>query len=262
MGTSRGYQGPTGGGWTPLKRLVGQFGQGVANAQPGAPTAGQVLARYVGQLGAVAAGALAAGAGGGGGGGGGSARAAATMGPAIVDVGRGVGGFAGSVGAEGLAEALRALDLADLVGRPAGEVAVALLDRLAGANGTMDEQIARMALDDLQRELLGEAQTFEEVEAALTAAVAADAVEGLLMDFYGYALFHQFSRDYFEDLQAKIGLDAANQCVDEVRATIVASLEAKVADRDTSAIDWAGAEGRELAETILRETLTIFSVPT
>jgi hypothetical protein len=189
MGTSRGYQAPTGPGWPPLKREVNDFaaGEGGEDLVPLPPeidpgteapnlppipvlpqrlAAIHLLSRYIAACGGAVAMTRASG---GTGGGGGSVRG---VGRAAARTGRNLGNFAARVGQVGLAQALREFDLGEFVGRSAGDVVVALVDRLCGPGSTMDEALARSALTDLQRDLLGDARTFAEVEERFSAAVA------------------------------------------------------------------------------------------
>lgn len=293
MGTSRGYRAPTSQGWPPLKRLVTQFGGGSGgegplpnpplppeapepspvfppDAQLG-PTPEQLLAQYIavnggavamasaitGGGGAGATGGRGSGGGGGGGGrqGGGGVR---RVGRAVARTGQNLGRFASRVREAGLADALREFDLGDLVGRPAGDVMAGLVDRLCGPGSTMDESLARSALNDLRQELIGDARTFEEVERALSSALERLEVTGLIVRFYGQYLYRMFVRDFSETLAQKVGRDRARRAGANVLRTIRSKLRAVVAGRDPAAINWHGAQGHQLAQRILTTTLQIF----
>lgn len=296
MGTSRGYRAPTGPGWPPLKRLVNQFGGGSGGEGPWpeppippeapepppmppldpqvGPTPDQLLAQYIAvnggavamvspNMGGGGAGAIRGrGSGGGGNGGTGGGRQGGDgvrrVGRAAARTGQNLGGFASRVREAGLADALREFDLGDLVGRPAGDVMAGLTDRLCGPGSTMDESLARSALNDLRQELIGDARTFEEVDRALSAALERLEVTGLLVRFYGQYLYRMFVRDFSEMLAQKVGQDRARRAGARVLRTIRSKLRAVVAGRDPAAIDWRGAQGRQLAQRILTTTLQIF----
>lgn len=287
MGTSRPYGAPTGGGWPPLKKLVTQFGadggsdplpplppfpQPVPPLPPDDPTPSpsispaHLLAAYIGAHGGAAAMAglsSSPGGDGGRGGGGGDGPGAGggrprRIGRPVSRVGQNLGGFATRVGQAGLATALRELGLADLIGRPAAEVTGAIVERLAGPGSTMDATLARIALNKLRQELLGAAKTFEDVERILRSTLEQVQVAGLLIQYYGHYLYERFARDFYERLDNSVGVEKARSSVESVRRTIFASLRAKLAGRNPIEVDWRGAEGRQLAERILAETLQIF----
>jgi hypothetical protein len=287
MGTSRGYRAPTGGPWPSLKRLVTEFGAeggggeldpppdpqpadpqpelpddlGIVTPQPGPRSPQTVLARYVQAHRGGGSGAGAGGSGGGGGTGGGRASGRG-IGRAAPRVGRALGGFAARVGEVGLAQTLREFDLGELVGRPAEEVTVGIVERLCGPGTTMDVVIAQVALNRLHEELLRGARTFEEVAERLQAAMAAPRVGGLVMQFYGHYIYERFSRDFYERLVQRVGGEKARASVESIRRTIFASLRAKVGGREAGSVDWRGPEGLRMADTILEETLAIFGVGT
>lgn len=296
MGTSRAYPTPKGGAWKPLKNRLDRFGSGGGSPVPPVPPFPQplppdlannianagnrptpspivrplrLLSSYIAVNGGVAGMAgmssAASGARGGGGkgrsgsgGGGARPRRARSGRTQAARVGQSLGGFAGRVSQVGLAAALREFDLADLVGRPAQEVATAIVDRLAGPGSTMDASLARIALNKLRQELLGAAKTFEDVERILQATVEQVQVSGLLVQYYGHYLYERFARDFYETLVSKVGREKARNSFDSIRRTIFASLRAKIAGRSASEIDWRGKEGRQLADQILVETLEIF----
>ncbi len=270
MGTSRGYKPPTGGGWPSLKRRINQFGaEGYdADAQPDAPSSvpvngltpqGMLSDYFRVRL----AGSGGSGSGGGGAGGGGSGGAGVQrLGGAASRVGQNLGGFAARVTQVGLAGALEELGLEDLAGRPASEVATALVDRLAGSGSTMDANLARVALNKLRQELLGAAKTFEDVERILMGTLEQVQVAGLIIQFYGHYLFEMFCRDFYEQLVKKVGGEQTRRAIGSIRRTIFSSLRAKIAGREPNTINWRGAEGRQLADRILAETVSIFEVAT
>ncbi len=298
MGTSRAYPTPKGGGWTALKNDLNRFGSGGGSPVPPLPPFPQplpadfpdgivnpgnkpapsptlrplrLLSSYIaangGAAGMAGMGAAAFGTHGRGGKGesgvgrgrGGQKKARGGRSQA-ARVGQSLGSFAGRVSEVGLATALREFDLADLVGRPAREVANAIVDRLAGPGSTMDASLARIALNRLWQELLATAKTFEDVERILQAAVGQVRVSGLLVQYYGHYLYERFARDHYEELISNIGREKARRSFDSIRRTIFASLRAKIAGRNPSDIDWRGKEGRQLADRILKETLDIFKV--
>src|SRR6185503_6598573 len=103
MGTSKGYDMPSGGAWTPLKTDATNF---VKYEGRGSVSPGKLLVDYLRANGGARS--IASGGGKGGGGGGGAARS----------VGRALGGFLSSVGAVGLDQTLEAAGLSDLIGKP------------------------------------------------------------------------------------------------------------------------------------------------
>jgi hypothetical protein len=283
MGTSRGYNAPTDGNWPSLKRQVSQYGGGdggdplppqpdpnqpfpIPNPNPpdGDNNALQIFGNYIQAIGSSRSGGSGSGNSGGGGGsstgGGNNQNITQTIGRAATRVGRNLGSFVTLVTTTGLAEALRQFNLAELIGRSAKEVTLAIVERLSGPGSTMEEDLARIALNKLRQELLGQAKTFEDVEQTLARSLEQIQIVGLVINFYGYYLFERFRRDFYERLRNKVGADRAKNSIERIRRAIFSSLRAKVAKRSAEKIDWRGKEGQQLAERVFQETLRIFEV--
>lgn len=241
MGTSTGYSAPP--AWAELKADVTR----AAGAGPlSNESARQILRDHVRGNGGARAMARGASPREGSVGGGRSARTTASR----------LGGFLADVGTFGFTEALRRAGLADLVGRPINEVLDALVDRLGGPASTIDDADARAALSRLRNELLAEAVDAAEVERIL--AEQAGDIDGVLRDYFGYYLYEQFCRVFFERLIQRVGEARAHSFLEEIEGFIRSMLENQTFDRDLTLIDWSGREGSELVAGIMETTLGVF----
>lgn len=192
MGTSRGYKMPTGGNWTPLKNDATDFVQGTGNADI---TPSSLLTDFIratgglkalrrGHGGSVPSGGGTTGTGaktkGGGGAGGTTGGTSAAVGTA-----RNLGGFLSSVADVGLEKTLRDRGLENVVGKSASDVTDTLLDEFAGPASTLDNALARESLAEIRDEILNDAETFEDVEKQLNAAIDELGIFGILASFFG-----------------------------------------------------------------------------
>ena len=264
MGTSKGYQMPTGGAWTPLKTDGNRF---VTEGPDGSVAPGEMVRRYLTAVGG-ARGILsgAAGSGGGRGGGGGSAGGQSGGGTgggstsAAGRVARGVGGFFSRAASAGLATALREAGLGALVGATAADLAAGLLDALAGPASTIDDAAARAALADLTEELLEQARTPEEVEAALVGSLDAADIAGLLTRFFGLYIYERFCRDFYERWVKAAGSGATATALGSIKEFIQSTLAAGMRGRDLRSVDWQGSEGAQVVSQVLSDTCYVFGV--
>jgi len=239
MGTSTSYSAP--GSWGPLKRDVTTAAK---KGGASSPTAGRIVGRFIEYNGGAAR--MSSGQDPGGTLGGSAGRAVAQR----------LGGFVDAVGRIGLAEALKREGLADLVGRSVQEILAVLLDRLGGSASTIDDVDARTALARLQEEVLGEAETPDDIERILqTQGLELDA---LLRDFFGLYLFEQFCRVFFEQLVQRFGESKALSFLEDIKEFIKATLVNRVGRRTIERISWAGQEGERLCADIMRTTLEVF----
>lgn len=158
----------------------------------------------------------------------------------------------------GFAEAVERAGLGDLSGKPIREFLDALLDRLGGTASSIDDADARQALSDLQDELLSQAQTVEEVEAILSDETLS--LENLLERFFGYYIFEQFSRVFYERLVQRVGSQQALSFLGQIKEFIQSSLAGRAMERDLSKTDWGGTEGSTVVSEICSQTLEVFGV--
>lgn len=237
MGTSAGYSAPP--SWGVLK---GQVTRAAGNATRTQAATAAVLRNYIRENGGSASIARQGGVVG-------RARAAQQTAARL-------GAFISDVASVGLNVALTRAGLADLIDRPTHELLNALIDRLTGGASTIDEVDARNALARLQDRLLEEAATVEDVERILGAESVN--LEALLAEFFGYYIYEQFCRVFFERLVQRVGEDKASSFLDDIRDLIAATLDNRTAGLALSGIDWEGKQGREMVIEIMETTLHVF----
>jgi len=107
-------------------------------------------------------------------------------------------------------------------------------------------------------QLLKDLDTPEQVEEALNQIMEGETLESLLTQFFGYYLYEQFCRVFYERLENRVGRSNADSYLSSIFDTIKSTLELMTSDRDLSQIDWKGAEGQNIADQILQDTFEIF----
>jgi hypothetical protein len=172
------------------------------------------------------------------------------------DIASRFGAFVADVRSSGLEKAAANLGLGSLSGKSTSEILLALLDRLGGASSTIDESDARQALSDLPEELFAEAIDAEQLEGILFD--VAEDFESILERFFGYYIFEQFSRVFYERLVQRVGDQKALSFLKQIREFIQSALANRTTNKDISSIDWSGSEGAELVSQILGQTLEVF----
>lgn len=267
MGTSRGYKMPAGGNWTPLKNDATDFVQGTGNADitPSSlltdfiRAAGGLKALLRGHGGSVPSGGGTTGTGaktkGGGGAGGATGGTSAAVGTA-----RNLGGFLSSVADVGLEKTLRDRGLENVVGKSASDVTDTLLDEFAGPASTLDNALARESLAEIRDEILNDAETFEDVEKQLNAAIDELGIFGILASFFGHYIFKMFCRNFYEEWVKKVGETKAATSLKEIEEYIRSSVRTKLTGRKITTADWKKDEGTQITENVLKETLEVFGV--
>ena len=241
MGTSSSYNAPTTPDWGDLK---GQVTRTARNGYASARTAKNTLNDFIRTSG----GARNISRGGGAIGAGRSAQNTASR----------LANFVSSVGPLGFQQALELIGLSEFIGKPTSEIIPAIVDKLGGPSSTINDTDARNTLSRVMDELLSDLNTPEQVEEALNEVIEGDALESLLHQFFGYYLYEQFCRVFYERLANRVGRANADSYLDSILDTIKSALQLMTSDNDLSNIDWSGAEGQNLANQILQDTFEIF----
>jgi hypothetical protein len=256
---------PTGGDWTPLKNDATDFVQGTESADitpAGLVTnfiraAGGLAAMLRGNGGTVPSGGGTGGRRSGAGADGGGASAVSS---AAVGTARNLGGFLSSVADVGLERTLRDKGLEGFIGKSASDVADALLDEFAGPASTLDNALARESLAEIREEILSDAETFEDVEKKLSAAIDEIGIFGILASFFGHYIFKMFCRNFYEEWVKKVGEAKAGASLKEIEDYIRSSVRTKLTGQKITPAEWKKDEGKQITETVLRDTLEIFGV--
>lgn len=241
MGTSKGYQAPTSPQWRQVKFDVTRASG--SGAVPDAK-AHSVLSGFIRASGG--SGGMSGGGGAGGGGG------------AVRRTGQRLGRFAGAVASVGLTQALEDAGLGHLIGKSAGEIALSLVNELCGDGSTLEEVDARKAMSDVNSKLLEGATTYEEVVQALEQRLRPETLGPLLLQFFGYYLYHRFCRVFFERVTRRHGPEKASSFLASIRNFIESMLRNRTYGRDLTQVAWAGPEGNTIAQDILKTTLEVF----
>ena len=240
MGTSTNYKAPTSPQWAGIK---GAVTRGARNGRPDRESAQNIVRNYIDANG-------------------GAGNFASTGGSIGIQragqaVARNLGGFVRSVSSIGLRNTLEQMGL-DFEGRPVSEIITRLLDYLGGAASTIDEVDARNALSDLRDELFRDVQSLEDMERILNERSDGEMLDGLLTNFFGLYLYHQFYRVFYDRLINRVGQAQAESFLEGIRDYIQSTLRNRTVTRNIGTIDWNGEEGQQLAQSIFLETLTVF----
>jgi hypothetical protein len=267
MGTSSGYKMPKGGNWTPLKNDATDFVQGTGNKEITPADLITDFIRAVGGLKGLMQGhggtapstggepATRGGAKGVGGGGTGGRGTSAAIGTA-----RNLGGFLSRVGEVGLEKTLHERGLEGVVGKSAADVADIMLDEFAGPASTLDNALARESLAEIRDEILNDAETFEDVEKRLNAAIDDLGIFGILASFFGHYIFKMFCRNFYEEWVKKVGVTEATTSLAEIKEYITSSVRTRLAGQKVAKVDWKKDEGKKIVEDVLKETIEVFGV--
>lgn len=233
MGTSTSYTAPTSGRWSWAKRIAGQFS--AQGGVGGSITLNALASAYLGALG-------------------GASNAAQTA-LAGQSAARSLGAFLAGVNGQGLTPTLEGFGLTNLVGQDTNAVLMGLVDYLAGANNTIEEAIARTAMEEVLFNEFEQAQTYDEFDALLTRSLDRAAMLQIFSKFLAEYIYQRM----VGELGARIESGAINPAVahkieQDLRAFIFERVKLEQAHNDLLTIDWHGPAGQNLVNQLFKES--------
>lgn len=264
MGTSKSMPTPSGGKWKNVKGEISSFLSGNGTVTPAqiinstiAAAGGLPLRSPGSNIGGESSGY--------GGAGGGASTSGAPRGGRIArsSVARavsGLGGFGAALGAGNLGQALAALGIEDLRGKPAGEVISRISEHLAKDLSGLERDVIRSAVQQAiynAAELTGD-PTYENIEASLQTFLARDGVEGLielLLTQYVFDRVWLLIEDHVNKRTDSVAdvtsMEAAIEqaCRSNVHEEIDRQKQNHVFER----LDWFGGDGIRVAQDIVAD---------
>jgi len=241
MGTSSGYDAPTDPNW---RRLKNKVTKDIKNGETFYSKAKDTLRDFI-QASGGASGIS-------------SGRGPMGMGRSAQNTARRLANFISVVRSNDLQQALQFFDLGDYIGKPIDVIIFAIIDKIGGPANTINDSDARNALSSLMSELICDIDTTDELEDILNNIADEQTIEEVLSKYFGYYLYEQFCRVFYERLVKRVGRSTADSYLDNVKETIKSSLALKTYEMSLDQIDWEGDEGQSIVDNILQETFEIF----
>ena len=233
MGTSTDRRAGSGGAWTPLKHAAASYMRSLANGSPRTDVYAQrVVARHVPVLG-------------------GAAAAAATAHAGRAGIQR-LGTLLAGVAQTGLEGALAAVGLVSLVGRDRFDVLDELITYISGNGDDLESQAARDAACDVLADIFGDADSWPELTETSSANVSREELARLLELFLVQYVYNRVPV-VAERLVGLADHQAVTRADEEMLQIIQTMVVLRLPD-DPFAVDWAGSEGRQIAEDTVRLT--------
>lgn len=177
-----------------------------------------------------------------------------------------LGGFLAAAVSSGFSAAADALGISDALGQPAEYLLEALVGVLAPNGDTLEEAVARVAMNKALDELIAEYSTTDGDLAALenlSPSSLRDVLEAYLTHYINTRLMQALSdrnEENSSDAATAVALERdIKQYVRETVQVDLHSLEATVGD--VTSLDWSGTAGRDFVERIFRDGFRLLEAP-
>lgn len=227
MGTSSDRTAGRGGAWTPLKHATTSYMRGLTAGSPNTRShAERLLARHVPVLGGAAA-----------------AAAGALAGRNGLQR---LGSLLAGASENGLGDSLTSSGLGNLIGQNRFDVLDELITFIAGTGDDLDSEAARDAACDVLDEIFGDADSWNELSESVEATVTHESLKALLEAFLSQYVYNRVP--VIAERLGRITDPVAAQRADAEMRQIIREIVALRLPADPFVVDWAGAEGRRIAE--------------
>lgn len=240
---------PGGGQWTSLKGTISSYLAGTGNVSPHKIISDTIAA--AGGLSIRSPGTSQRGVGG--------TSVGGRGGRAVSRAVSGLAGFGTALGG-GLANALNALGIEDLRGKPAGEVISKIADHLAADLSGMERDVLRGALQQAlynAAELVGD-PTYENLEASLQTFLAREGIEGLIELFLTQYVFDRvwlLIEEYVTNrTDNETDISNMETAIEQAcRSNVHEEIEHHRAEGTYENLDWFGPDGHRVAESVVTD---------
>lgn len=176
----------------------------------------------------------------------------------VKNIARNIGGFLAGINESGFKETIKKLGFDYLEGKSVTDITIHLIDFFSDESSTINEIDARNALSQLMEDLLNEAKNIDEISNILNEYTDSNNLFLLLSKFFGYYIYQQFCRSFYERLISKVGDNRAGMFLDSILDFVKSEIKLLSTTEDIISLDWNGNEGEEICNKILEKTLNVF----
>ena len=171
-----------------------------------------------------------------------------------------LGGFFGSfLGSGGRIEtALSYSGVTDLTGKSVADIINYLIEYSSGPSSTIDDKAAKEAARLLLEELIGTANSVEEIEVLLNRYFEKETHEDLIIKYFGYYILELLSVWFYEKLVTDKGKNECTSLFRQIKDFIFERLTGVNKKRPLQNINWGSDESDTLIKNIQQDVLTVF----
>ncbi len=247
MGTSKGYEPPTGGDWNSLKRQIGSLLEQPEEKKK------IVISRFVRALG-------------------GADNFSSYNKPKNIPVGVGksssfksstarttvqnIGSFFSDISQNGLQGATKSRGI-DIVGKTIDEVKEAFIDYFLTPAIDSDSACASLAVETVMNNLFDDISDSDDLEEFLSNVINTDKAKELVCGFYENYIYELFARSFFEDRTKNTNQNDAIEILEIVKTAIHEKLATFQCSENIANIDFNSQDGSDFVQGTLKEILEI-----
>ncbi len=156
-------------------------------------------------------------------------------------------------------ETLESTGLTDINNKTIGEVINHLIEYCSGSAISIDDNAAKEATRKLLEELIGQAETIEEVQGLLQNTFTANSLDDIIIKYFGYYINELLSKWFYENLIKNKNENDCNTLFNQIKNYILQRVADMHKNNPLQNVDWSSAEADMHLKNIQQDILTVFA---
>jgi len=157
-----------------------------------------------------------------------------------------------------LRQTLTQTGLTDLNERTVADIVNHLIEYCSGPASNIDDRAAKEASRTLLEELTTNASSIDELEYKLKESLESQALEEIIIRYFGYYIIEHLSVMFYEKLVIKKGKTECTNLFRQIRNFIIARLEEMNKTNPLQNLDWGSDAADRTIKNIYQDVLTVF----
>jgi len=155
-------------------------------------------------------------------------------------------------------ETLASIGLSDIDNKTVNDVINHLIEYCSGSATSIDDIAAKEATRLLLEELIGQAESIEEVENLLQSTFNDNSLEDIIIKYFAYYINELLSKWFYENLIKNKNESDCNNLFIQIKNYIVEKVTDMHRNNPLQNVDWSSNEADRLIKNIQQDILTIF----
>lgn len=155
-------------------------------------------------------------------------------------------------------ETLAFTGLTDIDSKTVGDVINHLIEYCSGSATSIDDNAAKEATRLLLEELIGRAESIDEVQNLLEETFTSNSLEDIIIKYFGFYINELLSKWFYENLIKNKNENDCNNLFSQVKNFIIERVSDMHKRNPLQNVDWSSDEADRLIKNIQQDVLTIF----
>ncbi|OJX56579.1 MULTISPECIES: hypothetical protein [unclassified Dysgonomonas] len=148
--------------------------------------------------------------------------------------------------------------LTDIENKTVEDIINHLIEYCSGSATSIDDNAAKEATRLLFEELMGQAESIDEVQALLQETFTTNTLEDVIIKYFGYYINELLSKWFYENLIKNKSENDCNNLFGQIKNFIVERVEDIHKKNPLQNVDWSSDEADRLIKNIQQDVLTVF----